>query len=103
MSYSHFTKNDYAHSLWMKVQGFQAIALALPKGHTVTKMMGTLAWGRNHFETSPDALKDHYVRAVGAMDGYFDCLNRWARDHDTIAQKTMLDLYPRGIIAQVRR
>lgn len=75
-------------------QAFGEIARTLGKDHAITKMMGSRAWGRHPFAHGPDEGKDDAVHEVGALDGAFDILNLWARDHDREAQAVMTRLWP---------
>ena len=73
---------------------FRQIARKLGKEHAITEMMGNLAWGRGDFEGGMDSGLQDAIREMSALDGAFSILNLWARDHDTKAQRIMLDLYP---------
>jgi hypothetical protein len=92
-----YSADDFAHMARLRVAAFRKIAEALGKNHAITKMMGGLAWGR--YDCEPSASNKGLragAEAKGFLDGYFECLNLWARDNDPPAQRTMLDLYPRG-------
>jgi hypothetical protein len=92
-----YSAEDFAHMARLRVAAFRKIAEALGKNHAVTKMMGGLAWGRYDCEPSPSnsGLRAG-ATAKGFLDGYYQCLNLWARDNDTKAQLTMNNLYPHG-------
>lgn len=79
-----------------KVRAFQQIARTLGKDHPITKMMGSLAWGRSHAERGPDSTAQDVAVEFGYLQGYFDALNFWARDHDAKAQRVMRRLWPSG-------
>jgi hypothetical protein len=91
---SDLTKGEVATLVRARLRSFQAIAEALGKEHTITKMMGNLAWGRHDAEWGPGG--DH-LRAVsyalGYLDGCFSILNMWARDNDHKAQGVMTKAY----------
>lgn len=90
---SDFSKNDYVMLEVGRKRAFQEIARRLGKEHAITKMMGTLAWGRYKGESGTNTGLRAAVYAVGFLDGFFDALNLWARDHDTNAQQVMLSCY----------
>jgi hypothetical protein len=92
----NYKKDDYNLMAHKRVYAFVSIARALGKDHAITKMMGSLAHGRHHFEQGPSGNLQTAVREMAALDGYFDCLNLWARDNDPKAQRVMNDLYPRS-------
>lgn len=91
MSYS---QRDYEHMGQRREAAFSAIARKLGKDHAITKMMGTLSYGRHHAEIGPDSNLRKEIERFAFLNGYFDCLNHWARDHDPKAQRIMLDLWP---------
>lgn len=92
-----FSAEDYRLMVRRRTSAFQTIAEKLGKVHPITKMMGTLAWGRFKKEFGPDGggLREA-VEAKGFLDGSFDILNLWARDNDPKAQRIMLNIYPSG-------
>jgi len=73
---------------------FQKIAKQLGKEHEITKMLGSLAWGRHHWEltgTAPGL--ESSIRRASALAGYFQAINTWAGLHDSTAQRTILDIW----------
>jgi hypothetical protein len=92
----NYGANDYRHMVNIRTTAFQAIARKLGKDHSITKMMGTLAWGRFKCEGGPSGGLREAVEAKGFLDGSFDILNLWARDNDSKAQRIMLEIYPSG-------
>ena len=92
----NYGADDYAHMARARALAFKHIADQLGKDHKITKMMGALAWGRYSREPNPSAGLRAYVEAKGFLDGVFDVLNLWARDNDGMAQRIMLDEYPRA-------
>ena len=91
-----YSKEDYLFMAQRRVSAFREIARKLGKEHAITKMMGTLAWGRHKAETGPQPTLCSAVAMVAFLDGYFDALNVWARDNDSGAQRIMLENYPTG-------
>jgi hypothetical protein len=91
---SDLTKGEVTTLVRARLRSFQAIAEALGKEHTITKMMGSLAWGRHGAEWGPGS--DHIRTvsyALGFLDGCFDILNKWASDNDHKAQRVMTTTY----------
>lgn len=86
------TKDDYAKRERAAVRAFQSTAERLGKKHAMTELMGTLAWGRHHFERGPSrqGLKD-VVYTAGALAGMYDILNRWGLLNDREAQRVLID------------
>lgn len=72
---------------------FTEIAKALGPEHPVTKMMGTLAWGRNTWESGPRDTTQEIIQEAAFLAGCFHILNMWVRDHDTEAQDTMMKIW----------
>lgn len=93
MSHVNYTKEDYNYMAIKRRNAFCKIAEALGKNHPITKMMGTLAWGRHNFEQGPQGNLRTAIREMSALDGMFTILNIWARDNDTKAQQIMLGIY----------
>ena len=77
-------------------RALQQIATHLGKGHTVTKMLGPLAWGRHNWETGPNRTLENSIVLAAALDGVFHTINMWARDNDTVAQRSIIDIYRRS-------
>ena len=73
-------------------QALWAICNELGEAHTITKMLGTLAWRRHDWETSEPNLQSTIVEAA-ALDGVFSVINRWARDNDPEVQRKILRLW----------
>jgi hypothetical protein len=94
-----YTQKDYALMVSRRVAAFRKIAHRLGKDHQITKMMGGLSYGRYEGDPGTDSSLRAWSGAKGYLDGYFACLNLWARDHDSGAQMIMLDEYPRGYAA----
>jgi len=94
MSRLAFTKDDYLYMADMRRHAFMEIAAKLGKEHAITKMMGGMAWSRSRAEQGPEPTLHSAIREMAFLDGYFDALNLWARDHDYGAQQTMLNIYP---------
>lgn len=92
----NYSKDDYALMYLKRKSALQKIADKLGKDHQITKMMGTMAWGRNNSEPGVSAGLREYVEAKGFLDGAFNILNLWARDNDLNAQRIMLSVYPSG-------
>lgn len=80
-----------------RIRAFRKIADELGKDHPITRMMGTLAWGRFKAEQGPGGTLRTAVEAYGFLNGYFDALNHWARDNDRDAQRVMLRHWPSGM------
>ena len=72
-------------SLWQ-------ICQELGDDHTITKMLGSLAWHRHEWETSTPNLQSTIVEAA-ALEGVFSVINLWARDNDPEAQRKILRLW----------
>ena len=89
-------KEDYNQAAQRKVYAMQKIAKTLGEDHSLTKMMGSLAWGRHKAEQGPEGNLQTAIIEMAFLDGYFAALNRWARDNDTKAQRIMLNIYPLG-------
>lgn len=94
---SGYRKDDYNYMANRRKSAFTEMAKQFGKDHPITKMMGSLAWGRNGAEQGPNGTLQTAIREYAYLEGYFSCLNLWARDHDRAAQQTMLDLWPRGM------
>jgi len=92
----NYSKDDYVYMAWKRKHAFQKIADELGKEHPVTKMMGTLAWGRHAGEHGPDFGLREAIYEMAFLDGFFEVLNLWTRDNDGKAQRVMLEHYPRG-------
>lgn len=92
-----YKKADYEAMVRARIIAFTRIASELGEDHQITKMMGSLAWGRHGAEYGPGGGLKDAVEAFGFLNGFFACLNLWARDNDRKAQKMMLDNYPRGM------
>jgi len=81
---------------------FCEIAKALGPDHTITQMLGPLAWGRHDWELGPHPLLPQAIRRSGALEGYFAAINMWARDHDRGAQVKILQIWHRKSSPQAR-
>lgn len=92
----NYSREDFQHMASRRKVAFKAIAAKLGKEHAITKMMGSLAWGRHDFEEGADGNLRTAVEDKAALDGAFSILNQWARDHDPKAQRIMVELYPRA-------
>lgn len=93
---SEYNKNDFLSMGRAREIALAQIARKLGKNHAITKMMGVAAWGRSDFETGPEPKLRDAIEWKAGLDGMFCILNMWARDHDSAAQRVMLNLYPRG-------
>ena len=87
------TTADYIHRGSRKEAAFMAIATALGPKHPLTEMMGSLAWGRHDAEMGPHRTLRTAIYRDGFLAGAFWSLNHWARDHDSAAQRLMLDIW----------
>lgn len=96
MSGSLYTKEDYLVMANERRWAFQKIAKELGKDHQITKMMGTLAWGRHEAEQGPQPTLHSAIREMSFLDGYCHCIRLWARDNDYNAMKIINDIYPRS-------
>lgn len=96
MSNMNLTREEYDRLNGRRRYAFEQIAKALGKNHAITKMMGGLSYGRHRREQGVNGSLRKAAEELGFLDGYFDCLNLWARDHDSKAQQVMLGLYPSG-------
>jgi hypothetical protein len=90
----NFTTKDYARMAHERKYALSQICETLGEAHPITKMLGSLAWGRSEFETGAEPTLRKNIREMSAYDGMFNVLNRWARDNDTYAQRTIIRLYP---------
>ena len=90
----NFKKQDYDLMANHRKIAFKRIAEKLGNEHPITKMMGSMAWGRNKAEQGVEQSLRTAVREMSFLDGAFEILNTWARDNDRTAQRIMLDLYP---------
>jgi hypothetical protein len=96
MASAFYKKEDYQHMARIRVVAFKEIAKRLGKEHPITRMMGSLAWGRHDWEQGPQPNLHGAIGELYALNGVFSVLNAWARDHDSGAQRLMLSLWPRG-------
>ena len=78
---------------YLRQRALQKIAEKLGKGHPVTKMLGSLAWGRHNWETGPRATLQGAICLASAMDGVYHTINMWARDNDKKAQDIIIKIY----------
>jgi len=92
-----YSNDDYVFMVMRRLSAFKKIADSLGKDHLITQMMGSRAWGRHRDERGTDISLRAVVEEFGSLNGAFDVLNAWARDHDRKAQKIMTDLYPHGM------
>lgn len=96
----NYSAEDYRYMSFIRIAAFETISRSLGEGHPITKMMGTLSYGRHKFEPGPDVNLRKAIAEYGFLEGYFDCLNTWARDNDSAAQRVMLRAWPRGMRKQ---
>lgn len=75
---------------------FRSIAETLGKEHPLVTMMGELAWGRHNWELGVAAYLEQAIKRVGALEGYFEAMNIWARDNQPEAQRVMLKIWYGG-------
>ncbi len=92
-----FTKDQWNKIAHSRKIAFRRIAEKLGKDHSITKQMGSLAWGRHDCEQGPGGNLQTAIEEASFLHGYFRCLNTWARDNDREAQRIMLDIYPNGM------
>ncbi len=90
------SKEHYTTLVSNRVRYFKQIAEVLGKEHPITKMMGSLAWGRYDAEWGPGHSLRDVVEAFGFLNGSFSILNMWARDNDQPAQTIMLSIWKSG-------
>jgi hypothetical protein len=90
------TKHEWEMLAARRKHGFRKIAETLGESHSITRMMGSLAWGRSAADFGPDGGLQDVIRQASFMDGFFDCLNLWARDNDAEAQRVMLRFYSKS-------
>ena len=76
-----------------RIYALQAIAKKLGKEHPVTKMLGSLAWGRHEWEYGSRANLQAAIILASAMDGVYHTINLWARDNDKKAQNIIITTY----------
>jgi hypothetical protein len=91
-----YTKDDYLAMANERRAAFRKIADKLGKDHVITKMMGSLAWGRHDAEQGPAPSLASAIREMAYLDGYFHCLKLYARDHEYNVLRLMNDIYPFG-------
>ena len=89
-----YNREDYELMCDQRRRAFKRIAEALGKEHQITQLMGSLAWGRNDFEPKPGRTAVNAHEEYGYLEGCFNILGIWARDHDVLAQNKMLRLWP---------
>jgi hypothetical protein len=87
------TKAEYILRGRLYEERFRRIAAALGKEHTITKMLGPLAWGRHDWELGPHPLLPQAIRCLGALEGYFAAINMWARDNDRVSQGMIVKIW----------
>ena len=90
------TKRDYILRGSIYEDRFRQIADVLGKEHTITKMLGPLAWGRHNWELGSYPLLAEAIRRAAALEGYFTAINMWARDHDGAAQEKIVKIWYEG-------
>ena len=79
----------------LRRRAFVIIAQKLGPEHQITRMMGSMSYGRNDAEQGPSGNLQSAIREMAFLDGCFHILNVWARDNDRSAQ-TVMKVYPRG-------
>lgn len=96
-----WTKEEYKRRERAAVRAFVNTAKELGKGHSMTRLMGSLAWGRHPFERGPSdqGLKDCIYAAAG-LDGMYQVLNMWGREYDTAAQRVLIDQWNKALRGQ---
>jgi hypothetical protein len=95
---SGHTKEHYARRERAAVSCFQSVAKKLGEKHPMTQLMGSLAWGRHHFERGPSSqgLKD-VVYTAGALAGMYDVLVKWGLLNDQKAQRILIDAWSQAM------
>ena len=78
-----------------RTRALERVATILGKDHLLTKRMGAYAWGRCHAEQGPHCTLQGYIRHASILEGFYDCLNLWARDHDQAAQRILIQEWHR--------
>lgn len=91
----NYKKEDYNHMAHLRKLALVEIAQQLGKEHTITRLMGSMAYGRNNAEQGPEGNLQSAIREMSFLDGCFHVLNTWARDNDPKAQLLMRS-YPHG-------
>lgn len=91
-----YNKDDYNYMAAIRKNAFVKIANKLGKEHPITKMMGSLAWGRHNAEQGVEGNLHTAIREMAYLDGFYDCLNLWMRDNDRGTQHLIRDMYPRN-------
>ena len=87
------TKQEWIRAGEGRIEAFRLICKQLGKDHAVTKMLGSLAWGRHPWETGSHVTLENSIVLASALDGVYETINLWARDHDGKAQNTIIDIY----------
>jgi hypothetical protein len=95
----NLTREKYDNLCSLRRRAFQEVAKALGKGHPITELMGSLAWGRHWHERG--AHNHNNLRAAaeefGALEGYAAILRNWARiNSDHGAANLLSDKLPTG-------
>lgn len=65
------TKHELQTEVRKRTAAFQRIAKELGPYHVITKMMGSLAWGRHGHEHGPSAGIRQLCYEIGALDGHY--------------------------------
>lgn len=87
-----FTTADYNRLETALLRAAMNTAQKLGKAHPMTKMLGSLAWGRHGAEAGPSGSQLRpALHAVSFVEGYLACVILWARDADSGAQRVLLD------------
>jgi hypothetical protein len=91
-----YKKEDFNHMASLRRRAMVLIAQELGQEHNITKLMGSMSYGRNDAEQGPGENLKTAIREMAFLDGCFCVLNTWAAINDKAAQSKMLKIYPRG-------
>lgn len=92
MGNNRLTKDEWGAIANARIRTFIEVARILGKAHPLTQRMGTLAWGRHSAETSTPTLAST-IYIAGYLEGYYNCLNVWARDYAPEAQRVLINAW----------
>ena len=87
------SKKEWMNIGYRREGRFRRIAEALGDKHPITKMMGTLVWGRHSWEPGLSEPKEALIVKAAALDACFSILNTWALHHDPTAQRIILNIW----------
>ena len=64
-------------------------AKTLGKDHPLTKLMGSMAWGRSGFEMGPDAHTESYIRFAAGHEAMWGVYVSWCNIYDQEASDVL--------------